>query len=275
MKKVIKFVIFGVSNVIPGVCSATVAIILDIYEELLDAIMNIFKPLKWRNHISIYFSILLDAFIGVILLNKLYYFCPFLLNICFLGFVMRQYPLKINKEKTPIKFIPYIIGTIIVITLNLINNFILQLNYEIINYQSVIVIIMTAIIVAIGMILPGISGALMLVSFGLYFPLLDGIMNMLFFITKQGPFNLNSFILIVTFSISFIIGLVVFSKIIKKRIKDNSISFNSFINGMIMATLINIILDLRNHFTSWLEVVVGIVLLTFIYLIPKKNKVNL
>lgn len=275
MKKIIKFFIFGITNVIPGVCSATTAIILDIYKELLESIENVFKPTKWKDNMLIYFSIIVGVLVGIFVLNKLYYLCPFLLTICFLSFVIKSYPLNLNIKNSKIKLFPYIGGLAIVIGLNVISNYILQINYVKMELLTCIIIVINGILVSFGMILPGISGASMLVSFGLYFPLLEGIIDVVSFVTRGNSFNVNSFMLIVIFSVSFLTGLVCFSKMIKKRINDNSINFNSFINGMIMATIINIMLDLRNHFTNWPEVIVGIMIMVIIYLIPKKNKVNL
>lgn len=48
MKKMLKGIIFGLSNVIPGVCSATVALILGIYEDILNAISKIFTMKVWK-----------------------------------------------------------------------------------------------------------------------------------------------------------------------------------------------------------------------------------
>ncbi len=42
MKKMFKFIIFGISNIIPGVCSATIALILNVYNELLEMLSRLY-----------------------------------------------------------------------------------------------------------------------------------------------------------------------------------------------------------------------------------------
>ncbi|MDD7315365.1 MAG: DUF368 domain-containing protein, partial [Bacilli bacterium] len=96
MKKFLKGIIIGISNVIPGLCSATVALMLGIYDELLGSILDLLRIKKWKQNFGFYLGILLGVVIGVIGLSKLYALNPFLSNLIFLGFVIRCYPLRIK-----------------------------------------------------------------------------------------------------------------------------------------------------------------------------------
>lgn len=272
MKKIIKFMIFGLTNVIPGVCSATIALILGIYDEVLDCIINVFNIRKWKDNLCFYLSIVIGLLVGIICLNTLSKICPFILNICFLAIVIKSYPLKLNKE-FKFSFLPFFIGFLIVILVSLINLYVIDIDYSKFNLKFFIFIIINSCLVALGMILPGISGALMMVSFGLYFPLLKGINDLILFVISNCPFNLNSFILVITFFICFISSIILFSLIIKKFIKVNSIKFNNFINGMVLGTIITLFINLIDCDYKFIDVVIGISLFIVINFLPKsKNK---
>lgn len=272
MKKIIKFIIFGLTNVIPGVCSATIALILGIYDEVLDSIINVFNIRKWKDNLYIYLSILIGLLVGIICLNTLSKICPFILNICFLAIVVKSYPLKLNKE-FKFSFFPFSIGFLIVIFVSIINLYVIDIDYSVVNLKFFIFIIINSCLVALGMILPGISGALMMVSYGLYFPLLNGINDILLFIICKNNFNVNSFILVISFFMFFISSIILFSLIIKKFLKVNSIIFNNFINGMVLGTIITLFINLIDYDYKIIDVVIGISLFIVINFIPKsKNK---
>ena len=88
--------------------------------------------------------------------------------------------------------------------------------------------------------------------------------------------SLNDFILVITFIFSFIFGLVIASKIIKKAINQKPIEFNYFVNGMILATIINLVLLLPSAYSGIVEIIFGILLMILIIVIekPKIGKIR-
>lgn len=281
MKKMFKFIIFGISNVIPGVCSATIALILSIYNELLEMLSRLYDAQNIKKYFLNYLGIIIGIVIGIFGLTKLYELIPFILNMMFLGIVVKSFPLKIDndviynirKEK---KIIYFLIGLVIVLILSVLNQQIFNIDYTTISFKVIMIIFINGIIVSFGMILPGISGALMLVIFGLYFPLLNASKNMIIDIMHFMVPSLNDFALVITFIFSFIFGLVIASKMIKKAINKKPIEFNYFVNGMIFATIINLVLLLPSAYSGIVEIIFGILLMILIIIIerPKIGKIQ-
>lgn len=269
MKKLFKFVLFGISNVIPGVCSATMAMIMKIYDDLLNAIIGLGNIKKWREYYKVYIAIAFGILIGIFLILKLYSFIPFILNIIFLGIVIRSFPIKKDKEInysiSKIKqIICFIIGLVIVMALSLLNRQIFIIDYKKINLSFFIVVILNGVLASIGMILPGISGALMLVIFGLYFPLLDALARS---ITKLIKFTLPNYCdccLILIFMVSFIMGLIFASKVVKTIMNKKNLEFLCLINGMVIATIINLFLLLIQTDYSLIERIIGVIIFSII-----------
>lgn len=281
MKKMFKFIIFGISNIIPGVCSATIALILNVYNELLEMLSRLYVVQNIKKYFLNYLGIIIGIVIGVFGLTKLYELIPFILNMIFLGIVVKSFPLKVDnsviynirKEK---KISYFLIGLIIVLILSLLNQQIFKIDYTTISLKVIMIIFINGIVVSFGMILPGISGALMLVIFGLYFPLLNASKNIIINIMHFTVPSLNDFILVITFIFSFIFGLVIASKIIKKAINQKPMEFNYFVNGMILATIINLVLLLPSAYSGIVEIIFGILLMILIIVIekPKTGKIR-
>lgn len=281
MKKMFKFIIFGISNIIPGVCSATIALILNVYNELLEMLSRLYVVQNIKKYFLNYLGIIIGIVIGVFGLTKLYELIPFILNMIFLGIVVKSFPLKVDnsviynirKEK---KISYFLIGLIIVLILSLLNQQIFKIDYTTISLKVIMIIFINGIVVSFGMILPGISGALMLVIFGLYFPLLNASKNIIINIMHFTVPSLNDFILVITFIFSFIFGLVIASKIIKKAINQKPMEFNYFVNGMILATIINLVLLLPSAYSGIVEIIFGILLMILIIVIekPKIGKIR-
>lgn len=281
MKKMFKFIIFGISNIIPGVCSATIALILNVYNELLEMLSRLYVVQNIKKYFLNYLGIIIGIVIGVFGLTKLYELIPFILNMIFLGIVVKSFPLKVDnsviynirKEK---KISYFLIGLIIVLILSLLNQQIFKIDYTTISLKVIMIIFINGIVVSFGMILPGISGALMLVIFGLYFPLLNASKNIIINIMHFTVPSLNDFILVITFIFSCIFGLVIASKIIKKAINQKPIEFNYFVNGMILATIINLVLLLPSAYSGIVEIIFGILLMILIIVIekPKIGKIR-
>lgn len=264
MKKMFKYMIFGVSNVIPGVCSATIAMILKIYDDVLSLFSNFFKIRCLKKNFIAYLMIIIGIVIGIFGISYLYEVIPFILNMCFLGFVLREFPMKIENNtlyniRKGQSIILFIIGLVIVLFLSLLNQQIFKVDYTVVSLKTFIIILVNAYLVSMGMILPGISGSLMLVVFGLYFPLIDAFKNTLFCVFHLMMPNINALFLVLSFGGCFIIGLVISSKIIKKVINKKPQEFMALVNGMILGTIINLVLMVPCFEHNIFEIIIGIV----------------
>ena len=101
MFKFLKGFLIGIANVIPGLCSATVSLMLRMYDELLDSISSVFKFRKWKQYGYLYVSIVLGIIFGIIVLNSLYNIIPFILNMIFQTLVYYQVSINLLLMELP------------------------------------------------------------------------------------------------------------------------------------------------------------------------------
>ena len=225
----------GAADAVPGISGGTIALLLGIYEELISTIGNInlslFRDLKehginsfWKKiNGNFLLSLIIGMGISLVTFVKItaYLFDkhPILIWSFFFGLVLATiYVLyKLIKSWNYINLIFVVAATFISIYISGIN-IIVDIDIDL------IYILICGIIAASAMIIPGISGALILVILGLYPTMINAINNL-------------EFDKIITFASGSIIGLLSFSKIIKWMLSINSSLTYSILLGFVIGSL--------------------------------------
>lgn len=271
MKKFLNGIIIGISNIVPGICSATVSIILGVYQDLLDGLGHLFNIKKIKKYFILYIGIIVGIIIGVFVLNYLYKKIPTILSLVFLGVVIRNFPVKFKNVDTIKKDRwLFILGMLIVVGMSLLKANIIKVDYSKLSISSIIFIAFCSIFSGLAMILPGISGALILVVFGLYFPLLNSLTTLLESLVSFSLPNLNNLILILVFSFTFLCSLIFCSNGVNILLKKYPSKFLYFINGMIVGSIFNIIFEISSYEFNIIHATIGVILFLLIVLMKKK-----
>ena len=214
MKRFINAIIIGISYVIPGVCSSTTANSLGEYHNILEITGNFYRLRVLKKHFKLILGILIGGLLSVIGLSLILdtYICV-LLSV-FLGINIALFRFEYTNKKS---ILFALLGIVVVILLTV--NFNISFNKNIIAY------VISGLVVALGFVLPGLSGSLLMLSMGVYQDILYRI-NLLL----KGDFNID--LNIIVFFAALVLGIVIWSKVLFKELKKNNNSFNSFIKGM-------------------------------------------
>ena len=234
-------IFMGIADAIPGVSGGTIALLLGIYEELITTISNIkislFKILA-KDGLSVFwkkgnFGFLFPLLIGIItslivFVNITQYFLdtfPLLVWSFFTGLIIATtYVIYKKIENFELKeFIIVIIASISLILFTKISN---NEGLSSTDFSSIYIFV-CALLASSAMILPGISGSLVLVILGVYEYLIESLIN----------YNVY---VISTFIIGAIIGLLLLSKILKKLFLRHKDSTFSIMLGLVIGSVVNI-----------------------------------
>lgn len=169
----IKGFIIGSSMSVPGVSGGTMAIILGIYDKLISSISNFLKDIK--GNILFLFKVCLGAGVGIgtlsFLIKWLLEKFPLPISFFFLGAVIGGIPALYKKSKaTSLKIssgVYFLLGLLIVISIG----FIPVGNIDVTTGSGIgyyIMLLVTGIIIALALVLPGISTSHMLLVLGMY-----------------------------------------------------------------------------------------------------------
>ena len=269
---VVKGFIMGIANIIPGVSGGTLALILGIYEEFIGAISHFFSNLK--KNIAFLIPIAIGMVLAILSLSNVidYSYKHFPIPTClfFVGLVLGGIPLLVNKvkgKKEEVKqtssYIIFLLTFLLVIFMacsDLIFKEGLKVSFVNINLTGYLLLFLVGVVAAATMVIPGVSGSLVLMLLGYYYPVISVIKEL----TKFK--NLGQNIIIVgVFGIGVLIGIVLISKLIEFLFKKYETKTYFGVLGFIVASVIAIplstILDGNISF-SISQILIGLILAT-------------
>ena len=243
---IIKGFIMGIANIIPGVSGGTLALTLGIYEDFIKSISHFFSNLKEN------IKFLLPVFIGIGLsiismsrvIDYSYEHFPIPTTMFFMGLVIGGVPLLLNKvkgTKEVKKVSSYIIMAITFMIVLLLANseqlfdISLKANLTNMNFLGFLLLFLVGVIAAATMVIPGVSGSLVLMLLGYYYPILKVIKG----ITKFQNLSSNLLIALV-FGIGVLVGIVLIAKLIEYLLSKFESSTYFGVLGFILASIIAI-----------------------------------
>lgn len=243
----------GLSVIIPGISGSSIAIIMKVYDKLMYSFSNIFKKFKSCIIflIPIGIGILLGFLIGLIIVKILLEAFPFITICFFVGLMVGTYPIlfkeikgnRFDLKKT-LLFISGIIVPIVITVLSLvigIDNSLAGLNLG--HYMLFLVL---GILISLTQLIPGLSATVLLMMFGYYKALMDGIGRELFS-------NFGLIMVYVILLVGFVIGTLLFSKIINKLLENARIKFFFVICGLSIGSVFAVFLgnDCMDIYKGW------------------------
>ncbi|MBQ8892655.1 MAG: DUF368 domain-containing protein [Bacilli bacterium] len=259
---IIKGMIIGLANVIPGVSGGTLMITLGIYEQVIDTISHFFKNFKKNLKfiiplgIGVVLSLLVFSKIIGISLDKY----PFATTLFFLGLIIGGLPIivrNLNKNKDSKKVSNYIIAFLsfafIILFAMLKSGSDINLN---VSFLGLVLLFIVGVVAAGTMVIPGISGSFVLMLLGYYKPIIDTVRN----ITDFSLIGHN-IIILGSFGIGVLVGIIGVAKLIELLLKKFETKTYYAVFGFVLASCIAIIKPLFSINLGIGEIVIGILLL--------------
>lgn len=272
---VIKGFFIGIANVIPGVSGGTIALIVGLYEKLINTISHFTKNIK-ENILFILpigIGMLLSILIASGIIDSSYKNFPLATTLFFIGLVLGGVPFsykKIKNKKNISNWFIFLITFSLVIIMALLNGTetFNTVSLENLNLFDYIKLFLIGVIASGTMIIPGVSGSLVLMLLGYYYPIINLIKELTHF-NNLG----NNIVLALVFGLGIIIGIIGFAKLIELLFKKYENKTYYGVLGFIVASVAAIPLStfLKINYTLVpLELVVGLLLIVVGYIISSK-----
>ena len=276
----------GFGSAVPGVSGGTIAVIFGVYEKIVWAVSNIFKAFKEA------FRVLLPTLLGVILaliptiylMDKALYGFVFGVICIFAGFIIGSIP-GIKDEVKDVKpnykhIIALIVALLIAVGLG-VGSVLAKADVSGYFYGNTpwwfyLVLIPVGFIASVALVVPGLSGSMLLLLMGFYHPLVSFTTDTIKAAIKEGDWsNFGSLIGILgCFAIGVIVGFFVISKIMHYLLnKHHNMTFFAiigFVIGSVIALFFNY--EIYQYYQVWanntykwmplyIEIPIGVVLL--------------
>ena len=233
-----KGMLMGIADLVPGISGGTIALITGIYEDLIEAVSNInlnmfdgslaihFKKKKFDFLLILICGILFSIISFSKFLNYLLVNFNSELRSFFLGMVLFSVILLYRSiEKIRLINAP----NLILLILSIIISFLIFNSPSLDPTITNLYIFLCGIICSLAMILPGISGAYILIILGTYE----------FLINKISDFStdIGSITSIAIFGLGFSLGVIIFSRVIKYLLKSFKKQTFIILIGLIIGSL--------------------------------------
>jgi putative membrane protein len=181
-KNIFRGMIMGVSDVVPGVSGGTIAFILGIYDRLIDAISGFFSK-DWLHHLRFLLPLVLGVGTSILLFSKVItyfidnYYQP--TQFLFLGLIIGILPMLVKesdlkKSFTKRDYLALAIAFILVASMAFLKESSMA-PIETLTVTSAIGLFFAGWIASMTMLLPGVSGSLMLLIMGVYYTALNAL----------------------------------------------------------------------------------------------------
>lgn len=235
----------ALADSVPGVSGGTIAFLMGFFDKFINSLNYLMKGTKEEKIKSIKF--LAKIFVGwivgmglaVTILANLFDKEIYKMSSLFLGFIIAAIPVMIMEEKESVKgkyknIIWAIAGAVTVILLSSLK---MGSNLDLthLNIVMFIYIFIAGMLAISAMVLPGISGSTILLSFGLYIPVINGVKDFL-------HFDFSSFTLLFALGLGILFGVATVLRLIKKLLDNHRSAIVYAIIGMMIGSLYAIVI---------------------------------
>lgn len=258
--------VVGIANIIPGVSGGTMMVAMGLYDKLIHAITHLKS--EFKESMKLLIPIFIGAGLAIVTLARLFEFLleryPIPTNFAFCGLIAGSLPFIFDKVKGHTvsigKIIAFLIFFAVVILMAVMGETsgnAADVSFGIVN---VIKLLLVGIIAAATMVVPGVSGSMMLMLLGYYDTILKTINQ---FIDALIAFDVQGIFVqcgvLVPFGIGVVLGIFLIAKLIEFIFSKAEIHAYYAIIGLIIASPVAILLKTDWSGFSVMTLIVGIV----------------
>lgn len=222
LKSILKGAVMGVANIIPGVSGGTMAVAMGVYDKLISSITHLFSDFK--KSITFLIPIGIGMLIGIVGLSFVIEFLfdnfPIQTNLLFIGLILGGLPMIASKVKSvsirPQHIIAFLVFFGVVVGMAALGEVDKAGAVLEPGIGNTFILFLIGIIAAATMVIPGVSGSMVLMLLGYYNSIIETI-NVL--IRSLVGFNMQGILqgcmVLVPFGIGVVVGIIVIAKLIE------------------------------------------------------------
>ena len=247
-KNIIKGMMIGIANIMPGVSGGTLAVSMGIYDKLIHCITHILS--EFKESMKFLLPIFAGAGIALVALTfvieALFQYYPIPTNLLFIGLIVGGLPPVVTKVKSHKLSFGHILAGLLFFALvvgmaMMGDNGNRQVTLDL-GIVPMIKLVLVGIIAAATMIIPGVSGSMVLLILGYYQPIIQQITAFCTaVITLDMAGVLHGIAILLPFGIGVLIGILGIAKIIEIIFEKYPVYAYCAIIGLIAASPIAIL----------------------------------
>ncbi|MDK6862915.1 DUF368 domain-containing protein [Nosocomiicoccus ampullae] len=270
---VIRGFFMGITEMLPGISSGTLMLLLGIYDQTLVAINELFTK-RYKKSLMFLIPLFIGMGIAIVTMSSLINYMlnthPIITHFFFLGLVIGVIPMmfKLGNYKVEFKTVHYSIIVVVTALLFLMDYFVLEKS-DVTSVEMSTTMLMWLFICgflgASALILPGLSGSVILLMLGAY-PIL------MYSISEFLSFNFTVTPVLVAVGLGIIAGVLLTSRVLHYLLRVYPYLMYALIIGLLAGSVFPIFNGLPSRPTEWVISLIAFVLGLFIsYYMSVKN----
>ena len=261
---ILRGMVIGLANVIPGVSGGTMMVSMGIYDKIIYCINHIVKEFKKSIKILMPYLIgmVLAIVLGAVALKVAFDRYPLPTNVLFIGLILGSIPI-ILKQMKGVKInalsiaIFAVFAALVIIPKAIANNGYGAKQAADLDIGHVIIYFLLGVIASASMVIPGISGSMMLKIFGYYETIVTDTLGGTFKdAIPSGDWSqvLHNLGVLLPFAIGIVVGIFGVAKLIEFMLKRWKGYTYCAILGMVAASPVVILMDqsIYEGFNGWI-----------------------
>lgn len=277
IKNILKGMVIGVANIIPGVSGGTMMVSMGIYDKLIHCVTHLFREFKES------MKFLIPIFIGMgialvglsFLIEPAFEHFPLQTSCLFIGLIVGGLPAiwkKVKGKGVKVSYIiPFLVFFVMVVGLAMMGEkegAAADLSFSL---WSCVKLFVVGIIASATMVIPGVSGSMMLLLLGYYNPIVSAIKD---FVTAFVSFDMQGILkgcgVLAPAGIGIVIGIFAIAKLIEIIFEKFPLQAYWAIIGLIVASPFAVLLMAQLGTITVVSVAVSIVTFAIGFVIAMK-----
>ena len=266
---VLRGVVIGVSNIIPGVSGGTMAVSMGIYDRVIYAVNNLFKQFRknFRDLLPILIGVLIGLFAFAALIGSLLGtksdeipITRLPTNFAFIGLILGGLPAifkRVNMKKAGIPgIILFLVFLALVVVLPLLN----PPEARTVDHSvgTILLMVLLGAIASSTMVIPGISGSMIMMLLGYYNTVINAMNDL-----RGGDWS--SLVILLPYVIGLLVGIVFIAKLMNFLLKKHAALTFCAIFGLVIGSPVALLMQNRECFQlantgNWIASIVCLVI---------------
>ena len=261
---ILRGVVIGLANIIPGVSGGTMMVSMGIYDTIIGCINSLFKDFK--RCVKMLWPYALGMVLGILGLAKLITFLlgsyPLPTNMAFIGLILGGLPMILKKMKGEKKgsagAIAFVLAFALVVGLKIVGGGNGTDASITLGLGQMIILFMMGVIAAATMVIPGVSGSMMLMLLGYYNPVVGSVSGLVDALLSG---NMSAVLRCCGVLIPFGVGVVAVAKLIEILLRRFPGPTYCAIMGLVTASPVAILMGLSYAGLTAAAVIFSVIML--------------
>ena len=245
LKDIVKGMVIGVANIIPGVSGGTMAVSMGIYDKLIRSVTHLFS--EFKKSIKVIIPVVIGAGVGIVILSAIIQYLlghfPVQTNFLFIGLIVGGLPVILTRLKGTGKKVS--LGNLITLCVFFALVVLMAALGEGVEHSAdvsgsfldMFKLFGVGIVASATMVIPGVSGSMVLMLMGYYSNIIDAITRLAYYTMN---FDIQGIMMecsiLVPMGIGIVIGIFAIAKLVEIVFQKLPNYAYSAIIGLIIAS---------------------------------------